>query len=458
MKILFISNFFPPTHTAGTENYTYGIAHALLQAGHAVRVLCAGQWDEGPQHWNGYSEDMYNDVPIRRLHLNWTKAPDPNRYLYDNPVVAQHLRDYLKRFRPHIVHITSCYTLSASAIHVVKEANIPLVITLTDFWFLCPRLNLLRSDGELCDGRTTDQECLRCMLRNAKVYSFPSKVLPQPVVTRFLSMLSRYPSLTRWRGLRGMGINITHRKAFLRSTLALADHVIAPSSFLKDIFHLNGFSFPIQVLPYGHDLSWLQGYPGKTPSGKIRFGYIGQISFIKGVHVLVQAFREAVSGEEASLSIFGALGKSPAYSLQLQEMAAHHPGIQFMGAFDHDRLGEVLSQIDVLVVPSLWYENNPLVIQEAFATQTPVIATNLGGMSEFVRHEVNGLLFERASVPDLARQIRRILQTPALLDRLREGIPPVRRIEEEVRELTAIYEQLITPRVPVGEIAYEQPR
>ena len=445
MKILFVTNFFPPTHTAGTENYTYGIARGLIEAGHEVQIVCAGQWNEGRQHWNGYSDDTYNGVPVRRLHLNWIKAPDPNRYLYDNPVIAAHLRDFLSEIQPDVVHVTSCYTLSASVIWIAKEANLPVVMTLTDFWFLCPRLSLLRSDGELCDGRTSAWECLRCMLWETKTYHMLTRMLPHTIVENLLSRASRHPYLTRWRGLRGMALDMMHRKRFLQDTLALVDHVIAPSLFLKDMFLRNDLQVSIQVLPHGHDLSWLQSYTRKIPSAAIRFGYIGQISPIKGVHILVEAFKAVTTNNSinASLLIFGDLNKLPSFTEHLYRIASDHSNIHFNGAFSHEHLGEVLAQLDVLVVPSLWYENSPLVIQEAFATKTPVIATNLGGMSEFVQHEVNGLLFERGNVDDLAHQLWRVINEPGLLERLRAGIPAVKQVEEEVEELIAIYQELL---------------
>ena len=70
MRILFIANFFLPAHTAETENYTYGIARGLLEAGHEVQILCAGGWDTGEQYWNGHSGETHSGVPVRWLHLN----------------------------------------------------------------------------------------------------------------------------------------------------------------------------------------------------------------------------------------------------------------------------------------------------------------------------------------------------------------------------------------------------
>jgi glycosyltransferase involved in cell wall biosynthesis len=106
-------------------------------------------------------------------------------------------------------------------------------------------------------------------------------------------------------------------------------------------------------------------------------------------------------------------------------------------------VGNVLSGMDVLVVPSRWYENGPGVIFEAFAAGIPVVATNLGGMSEFVRHERDGLLFGMEDPGDLARQLRRLVEEPGLLERLRAGIEPVKTVQENVDELEALYGGLL---------------
>src|SRR3712207_1808975 len=102
--------------------------------------------------------------------------------------------------------------------------------------------------------------------------------------------------------------------------------------------------------------------------------------------------------------------------------------------------------MDVLVVPSRWYENAPVVIYEAFAAETPVVATDLGGMSEVVEHEKNGLLFELESVEDLARQLRRLGEEPGLLEKLRVGIEPVKTVEDSMDEMEQLYGELVGAR------------
>jgi glycosyltransferase involved in cell wall biosynthesis len=440
MKILYISNGYPPHRWAGTETYTAGIAEGMHASGHQVHVLCIGNWDTGDHYWNGFSDDIHHEIPVRRLNVNWMKSPDPFKYLYDNPVTGEYLKNYLREIRPDIVHTTSCDTLSASVLRVIREAGLPSVLSLTDYWFLCPQITLLRSDGENCDGITTAWQCLRCKLWNSKIYRWPSRLLPERIVSRMLSIVSKYPIITRQRGLRGMAGNMVERKAFLKRALNQADFRITASRFALNLFVTNGVQAPIRVLPYGHDLSWLASYHEKTPSPKIRIGFIGQIVSPKGVHLLLEAALSLYQsfGDKFSLKIYGDLNKNLDYSHMLQNLSKKMDNVQFLGTYLHGHSSDVYAGIDVLVVPSIWYDF-PLIIYEAFATKTPVIATNLGGMAEAVTHNVSGLLFERGNADDLAKQLKRLLEEKDLLEKLRTGIPQVKSVEQAVAELEQIY-------------------
>jgi glycosyltransferase involved in cell wall biosynthesis len=409
-----------------------------------VQVLCGGDWEVGSRHWNGYSDEFYHGVNVRRLNLNWTLAPHPFRYLYDNPITATYLADFLREERPDLVHVTSCDTLSASVLRVIKEAGLPLILSLTDFWFLCPRWNLLRSDGENCNGITTPWDCLKCNLHGGKIYRWSSSILPESFVAPLLSSASKYPLLARQRGLRGLAGDMAERKAYLRSALALPDVRITASTFVREVLLANGIEVPIIVRPYGHDLSWLDRYTGKTDSQSIRFGFIGQISYSKGIHLLLQAMRSLSDDSfESAVQclIYGSLEHDLGYSAYLFELASDSQNMRFCGTYVHSDSARVFADLDVLVVPSLWFDF-PLVIYEAFATGTPVITADLGSMAEAVKHDVNGLLFTRGDYEHLTRQMRRLLEEPGLLSKLQFGIKPVKSIQEEVDELETTYYQL----------------
>jgi glycosyltransferase involved in cell wall biosynthesis len=108
------------------------------------------------------------------------------------------------------------------------------------------------------------------------------------------------------------------------------------------------------------------------------------------------------------------LATSPYYTDRLRRLASQAPGVHFHGRYRHEELAAVLEPIDLLVVPSRWYEGSPYVILEAFAHRKPIIATRLGALPELVRDEVDGLLFARDNVADLARQMQRVVDHPAL--------------------------------------------
>jgi glycosyltransferase involved in cell wall biosynthesis len=268
------------------------------------------------------------------------------------------------------------------------------------------------------------------------------------------------------RGARGLALNVAERKTVLGAALALPDAVIAHSQFLAQVFAQAGLTGPILHIANGHDLGWLAAYHGKTsrPASRgggspiLRFGYMGQIGFNKGVRVLIDAFLLATSGRAtpgrdsapACLDIWGSLDKTEetAYVAGIRATADQAAGaITLRGPFRRTDIATVLAGIDVLVVPSLWYENAPLVIQEAFATGTPVITTDLGGMAEAVTDGLNGLCFRCGDAAGLAHQMRRLLTEPDLLPRLQNGIPPVKTIDEELTEIQSLYADLIVNRI-----------
>lgn len=444
MKLLYITNGYKPHRWAGTETYTSSIAEGMVQRGYDVEVLCGGDWDKGDQYWNGVTEDVQNNIPVHRIHVNWTKSPNPFGYLYDNPAVAVYLRYLLGDIKPDVVHVTSCETLSASVIRTVKAVNIPLVLSLTDFWFLCPRINLLHADGSNCSGQTSPVDCLDCKMRDNGKYRRLRKISPAGLIYPILEGIGKHPSITRLRGLRGLAGNMKDRKDKLSRALTMPDYIITASNFVKDVFVKNGVTVPITVQPYGHDLSWLKSYPGKVRSGKVRFGYVGQIVEAKGVHLILQAMHEIPANlmKSFSLVIYGNLDHTPAYGQLLRKLAARFPNISFAGTYQHAESARVFAGIDVLIVPSIWYDF-PLIIHEAFATGTPVVATNLGSMTEEVLHGKSGLLFERGNVKDLAIQLGRLIEEPGLLQSLQGNLPVVKSTREEVTELEAIYNQIV---------------
>ena len=440
MKLLLATHFFPPSHAGGTETYTHSLARALLARGHQPAVICAAGWGEGRGATPRAVDDMVDGIPVRRLHWNWADAPDPFRWLYDNPAVNTSFAAYLRQLEPEVVHITSCYSLGAGIIREAKAAGLRTLLTLTDFWFISPRQTLLRADGSLCAGPRSALECQACLAGEAPLFRRLRGVMGRRLAAAALVRSARHPAVARRPGLRGYVGDVPSRRQALRQLFGQADLALAPSGFLRRVYVENGFPADrIEWSPYGLDLSWVQAVRPAARDGRIRFGYVGQIEPIKGVDLLIEAFSALPPGEDAELYVYGALDKNPVYAGQLAALARKDSRIKLLGGFSRAGIAEAFSSFDVLVVPSTWYENAPIVISESFAAGRPVVATHLGGMADLVEHEVNGLLFERGDRRGLGQALQRFLHEPDLRSRLRAGLPAVRAIQDEVEALLKIY-------------------
>jgi glycosyltransferase involved in cell wall biosynthesis len=440
MRILSVVDVYPPARTGGATLYTVQLAEQLVRMGVAVDVACAGAWEEGPAHFNGITQDERNGVTVHRIQLNWRKAPAPFDYLYDNQTLAPIFRDLLVQVRPDVVHMHSCLTLSARIIQEAQSLGIPVVLHLHQFWFLCALQNLVRKDGSVCRGPESPWGCQSCVLDGTKALRWSGRFFPGPLQEKLLSNAGRRPWITRQPGLIGMLGDMARRHAYLRQTLASVDVAVSPAHSLIDLFARNGFRTDHMVYSLqGFDVAWAADVQ-RHPSDRIRFGYIGHIQQIKGVHTLVEAFCRLPGGVAASLSIYGDPAQQPDYAEALRSRST--PNIHWQGPFERDQLASVLSDLDVVVVPSLSFEVNPTVIKEAFAAGIPVIVSDQPGVCETVEHGVSGLHFRTDDADDLRSQISRVVEESGLLQQLRLGIPAVKTISQSAREMLTIYRGL----------------
>ena len=456
MRVTLLTNFLPPTQIGGTEVLSLNLAKSLQSEGIDIEVICADNWDSAPSHKIEEHCEVYEGVRVRRLHFNWRKAPDVFGSLYNNPVVAAYLRSYFGANRPDILHVLSCYSLSASPINVAADLGIPVVLTATDFWFLCARNTLLKSDGSLCNGPTSTWKCASCMLSDSGIFRVGQRILPESMLAPLFEPMGRIPLLARQRGLRGKHGDWADRFEFLASALRRTTTIVTASRLLERMYVESGVPQErITYSPYGIDASWSKEHGNKTPSAELRIGYIGQIDRHKGVDLLIRALSTLPRDAPIRLKIYGNLNRSPAFAAELQELASDDDRIAFCGTFPQHEIGHVLDGIDVLAVPSIWYDF-PLVIYSAHACHTPVLATDLPGMNEMVSHDVDGLLFPRGDWGELARQLVRLLSEPALLPRLVDGISPVKSVDAMTDEYVALYTAVVTGSPP--DVSSVQPK
>lgn len=436
MRILLAVHHFPPRYSAGAELYTMQLAHELLRRGDECEVVCVETLDTEQPFGVRAERDFYHNIPVWRLHLGLRDAPA--NWSYANPAITAWLEQRIQVSQPDIVHLQSGYLIGVGAINAAHAQDIPAVVTLHDYWFLCPRITLLRGDGTLCRQPPPDPaECAWCLQLDQRRYRLPEQLSAGLAGKVWLTLV----------GDHGRTAQQTRRDT-LRAALEQADLVIAPSHFLASLFR--EWVPHVQVIRLGITQEHLRQVQPVRPGQGLRIGYIGQIAPHKGVHLLITAFKRLPHSDPAAeLLIFGNPDQNPAYTNHLRQLIGNDPGIQLAGKFRHDQLADVLNRVDVIVVPSIWYENSPITILEAHAAGRPVVCSRLGGMAELVRDEMDGLLFTPNDDRDLARQLQRLRTEPKLLERLCDGIQPPRTFADELQEILQHYTTLSKKRTTV---------
>ncbi len=420
---------FSPSHTAGAEWQAFRTAKGLQAHGHTVNVVAVDHVDRGPAGAVDWVDDEFDGVPVRRLSFDRAKLPDVRVAEYRNELIAAHLKEWWAEEMPDLMHVISGYLLTGSVFEAAESVGLPTVLTLTDFWWLCPRITMLRSNGGISDLPIEPWRCAQCVAEERSPYRHLGRLAPR--------MMGLY-----WRRQARAADKVLTRQVYLRERFNHIAQVISPSQFLRDLYTRAGVA-PDRIVVSRQGIELVdQGFPkrfSKQPSGHLRIAYLGQLAELKGVHVLIDAVRQ-IDDPRLQVKIYGDVTRFPKYVERLRAKIGGDRRIVLAGPYSGgDSLARILADTDVLVVPSLWYENSPNVLLEAFAMGTPALVSDFGGMAELVEPEVNGLRFRLGDPIDLARQLRRLLESPELVSTLSAGVPTVRSIQDEMDLLEEVY-------------------
>jgi glycosyltransferase involved in cell wall biosynthesis len=437
MVILQVLHQFLPKYVGGLEVYTYDLSIELGKR-HQVYIFCGVPVSES-QISN--EEDMeYNGLKIKSVSLCSSNDAYNMAAPFKEGFFVDRLSQYLKQLKPDIVHIQHCESLPVATISIAKKYSKNVVVTMHDYSFLCPKGFLPNLNSQLCE-KTPGIECLSCIIPNP--FSKVSGIVSQSMLNGFANLCYKFiPGTTNNGKSYTLGTIRTFRYRIenMREKLMQADIVIAPSKALRYRSIACG-------IPDDHIIHICNGvkpspikYTTKKTASKIRFGFIGRIVKIKGVNILIQAFSK-LNSEKAELNIYGDIPDEEYFS-ELKKLS-QKPNIHFCGRYEPNQVYELLSNIDVLVVPSICLENMPLVVLEALASKTPVIASNVGGAIELIDNGKNGFLFMNQDIDDLCDKMNLVLTNPNILQSLYDNIKPVKTTEQNTQEVESVYLKLL---------------
>ena len=445
MKILTVVHGFPPHAQGGSEIVAELQTRTLReQYGDTVFVMTREHDTSAPEY---RVRTEHRDGQTIAWINNTFRSTRSFAETYDNPAITQIAANLIEAFAPDVAHVHHLTCLSTGIVPLLARCGVPCFVTLHDYWLLCHRGQLLDCDLQRCAG-PEPSGCDRCLGDAAGVgragFAFAAawrgleRAVP-PKTARALQTAGR--GLARVVGRADASAAEAARHLdHMREICSLVTHFLAPSESIRQRYIEFGIE-PDRITraPCGFDHRPFR-LATRTVSDTLRVGFFGSLMVSKAPHLLLEAFR-ALSPSSASLELFGdpvAYHGDDSYRAQLAPLM-RAPGVRSRGTIFHDAVPAALASLDLLVVPSVWPENSPLVIPEAFLAGVPVVASRIGGIPEVVTDGVNGLLFEPGSRVELERALRRLLDEPDLLPRLRRGLPEVRTIAEDVAFTRQLY-------------------
>jgi glycosyltransferase involved in cell wall biosynthesis len=424
-KVLYVSHNHPTVRPGGAEAYALELYEAMRDsdefepyfvARSGPPVSTTSRPHEGTL-FTKVNEDsnqyfFYTDFSS----FDWFYGTSPNKEVY-----TKYFQEFLEAYEPDVVHFQHTlfmgYDLIRHTRNVLPDALI--VYTLHEYLPICHRQGqMVRTEprnGELCD-EASPRRCHEC---------FP-EISPQAFFMR---------------------------KRFIQSHLSLVDRFLAPSHFLLQRYVEWGIPRDkIRFEEYGRRP--IERKEPEVDRPRNRIGFFGQFNYFKGVHVLLEAMKILIEDErDAHLWLHGSnLELQPEdFRNRLESLIEEtEENVTLVGRYDHAALSRLMANIDWVVVPSIWWENSPLVIQEAFQYGKPVICSDIGGMAEKVVDGVSGLHFHVGDPHSLADALRRAVGSPDLWKKLHDGIPDIYDTKDAAVNMSNMYTELLDERATSG--------
>ena len=410
-------------------------------------MLCA-EYDPARPHGEVVRR-THAGLPVFELVNNW--AFDRFEQTWRSPLVAERVGAVLDEFRPDVLHLHNLLNLSLEVPALARRRGIPVVATLHDYTLVCPsggqRVHV--AEEHVCH-RIEPERCSRCFARSpfAHAMALGRRAGGAPVpgaALRLARALRRLaPGLVARAQARAAGsAGASAEEIALRLDAALracedVELLVAPSRSLAEEFRRLGVpAAKLRVSDYGFPPLAARPPRARVAGAPLALGFVGTLVWHKGVHVLLDAVAR-LPRERFELQVFGSLDTFPEYSAALRRRAEGLP-VRFLGGFENADAAEIYARLDVLVVPSLWPENSPLVIHEAFQAGVPVVGARVGGIPDLLRGGASGLLYEPFDSEELAARLAELLEHPERLAALRAALPAVKPIAQDAAEWEAVY-------------------
>lgn len=396
----------------------------------------------------------YNDVEVYRYPVFPVPKIQPNHGQFPHGKF-EYFANWLSQQKADIYH-QHHWEVSCGLPHLrlAKELGFFTVITIHYPLPICQRTTLMFNGQQVCDGKIDVVRCSQCAdslsrkLPGAIVKGF--SYLPMPILSRIPMPVSAYLPATVAEGNLGQFVRplvipgyVAARKKSLLEMAKFADRIVVVCDWLYQALVINGIPEKKLVLSRHGVLLATQEKSTQVhlQSSTLKVVFLGRWDIYKGIDILVQAVKDLPAQIPIELIIHG-IAQDERYRQTIFNLIDNDPRIRVEKQLTRVELPQALANYDILAVPSQWLETGPLVVLEAHALSLPVIGSNLGGIAELVKHGIDGLLVTANDTKAWTEALRQLATDPNLLNKLRQGIKPVRTLDMQAMDLVDIYNKL----------------
>jgi glycosyltransferase involved in cell wall biosynthesis len=439
VKIAHLLGWYFPDSVGGTEVYVEGLCRRLRAAGHEVLIAAPDSRHAAPERYE------HDHVPVFRYAIaeHATRDEATHRTAVRG---AERLYRWLAEERPDILHVHSFTTgVGLPEIREARRLGIRVIVTfhLPSLGFMCRTGELMQCGRYPCDGIVIADKCASCSLTRLGMPAFAARVAGAiPVgVSAGLSVIPGRVGTTL-----GMAASVRESQAMQTELFALAERVVVLNDTALRMLIANGSSaekLALNRLGISRTSIARKPSPDVQPTASpVRFLYLGRLHETKGLSSLVRAAVAVPRTTAFRLDIRGPQldEDSRRYAAELRALAGDDPRVTIGAGVAAQDVAAELAAYDVLLCPSIWFENGPTIALEAMAVGTPVIGSRIGNLAEIIEDGVNGQLVAPGDVEQWSAALARAAADPAgTIDRWRRGVRPPRTMDEIAADYIALY-------------------
>ncbi len=474
MKILLIGD--APENIGGVCNYTRPLHEKLSSFGHEVHYLFSS---------GGYKKNYnYLFVPYLKTYtksenLFWHEIVNsPNGIInFENPIldiespkIENIFRKLIVKLKPDVIHINEMIGFTSKIINIAKKNKIKVVVTVHEYWWLCLHRVMIDFNKAICGGPNDIKKCAYCVSERYRSSKVDSKIKmaiknisPQlfEVLLKIKEKIKKVKINNLQKGSLDIEIDDVDYKELYSVNKKLeaqlfkrleantnylnkADVIIGVSKEVKQI--LINYGIDEKKIIVQHIGSLIASQKIEVSRNKVHekfvFGFIGGVTYYKGIHVLVEAYLKLKSEflDKSEILIFGKYQENYKAAIDLKYSTKNgYNNIKFIGKYSSIDLKDIYPQIDIMILPSTCNDTAPQTIFESYAAGIPIIGSNIGGFPDFIEQDKNGLLFEVGNSDDLKEKMEYILENQDKIEKYRKNIPKLKTIEENAKELIELY-------------------